>query len=101
MQDAVFHSLGRMHSPIIARSAVAETWRLKSDQTWESAKAGPDEQYLQAIAEIKKLVQEGDAQGAGTSPGSSRTNSPTGSAPIWTFSLTASCSTGTITTARP
>jgi tetratricopeptide (TPR) repeat protein len=44
--------------------AVAETWRLKSDQTWESAAAGPDEQYLQAIAEIKKLVQEGQASAA-------------------------------------
>lgn len=45
-------------------SAVAETWRLKSDQTWESTAAGPDEQYLHAIAEIKKLVQEGQARAA-------------------------------------
>jgi tetratricopeptide (TPR) repeat protein len=45
-------------------SAVAETWRLKTGQTWESTTAGPDEQYLHAIAEIKKLVQEGDSKGA-------------------------------------
>ena len=44
--------------------AVAETWRLKSDQTWESAAAGPDEQYLQTIAELKKLVQAGEADAA-------------------------------------
>jgi tetratricopeptide (TPR) repeat protein len=47
-----------------AGSAVAETWRLKSDQTWESTTAGPEDQYVQAIAEIKKLVQEGDARAA-------------------------------------
>jgi len=45
-------------------TAVAETWRLKSGQTWESTTAGPDEQYLHAVAEIKRLVQEGDAEGA-------------------------------------
>ncbi|MBN1510357.1 MAG: outer membrane protein assembly factor BamD [Sedimentisphaerales bacterium] len=44
--------------------AVADTWRLKTGQTWESTAAGPDEQYLHAITEIKKLVQEGNAQGA-------------------------------------
>jgi tetratricopeptide (TPR) repeat protein len=44
--------------------AVAETWRLKSGQTWESTTAGPDEQYLHAVAEIKKLVQEGEAKAA-------------------------------------
>lgn len=44
--------------------AVAETWRLKNGQTWESTTAGPDEQYLHAIAEIKKLVQEGEARAA-------------------------------------
>lgn len=45
-------------------SAVAETWRLKNGQTWESTNAGPDEQYLHAIAEIKELVQEGEAKAA-------------------------------------
>jgi len=45
-------------------SAVAETWRLKTGQTWESTTAGPDEQYLHAIAEIKRLVQEGNKKGA-------------------------------------
>ena len=47
-------------APVVA----AETWRLKSDQTWESTAAGPDDQYLQAIAELKKLVQGGDATAA-------------------------------------
>jgi len=45
-------------------STVAETWRLKGGRTWESTAAGPDEQYLHAIAEIKKLVQEGEAGAA-------------------------------------
>lgn len=44
--------------------AAADTWRLKGGQTWESTASGPDEQYLQAIAEIKKLVQEGEAGAA-------------------------------------
>lgn len=48
----------------LAPIAAAETWRLKNDQSWESTSAGPDDQYLQAIAEIKKLVQEGDARAA-------------------------------------
>ncbi len=45
-------------------SAVAETWRLKNGEKWESTTAGPDEQYLHGIAEIKKLVQEGQAKAA-------------------------------------
>jgi outer membrane protein assembly factor BamD (BamD/ComL family) len=45
-------------------SAGAETWRLKDGQTWEPSTAGPDEQFLHAIAEIKKLVQEGEAKAA-------------------------------------
>jgi len=45
-------------------NAVAETWRLKNGEKWESTNAGPDEQYLHAIAEIKKLVQEGEAKAA-------------------------------------
>ncbi len=44
--------------------AAAETWRLKNGEKWESTTAGPDEQYLHAIAEIKKLVQEGEARAA-------------------------------------
>jgi outer membrane protein assembly factor BamD (BamD/ComL family) len=44
--------------------AAAETWRLKAGKTWESTAAGADEQYLHAIAEMKKLVQEGNAKGA-------------------------------------
>ncbi len=44
--------------------AAAETWRLKNGEKWESTDAGPDEQYLHAIAEIKKLVQEGEAGAA-------------------------------------
>jgi outer membrane protein assembly factor BamD (BamD/ComL family) len=40
----------------------AETWRLKDGEKWESVAADPQEQYLHAVAEIKKLVQEGDAK---------------------------------------
>ena len=45
-------------------AAMAETWRLKNGQKWESTNAGPDEQFRHAIAEIKKLVQEGEAKAA-------------------------------------
>lgn len=38
--------------------------RLNNGERRESATAGPDEQYLHAVAEIKKLVQEGEAGAA-------------------------------------
>ncbi len=42
-------------------SATAETWRLKGGESLEVVADDPQEQYLHAIAEIKKLVREGDA----------------------------------------
>ena len=42
-------------------SAAAETWRLKGGESLEVVADNPQEQYLHAIAELKKLVQEGDA----------------------------------------
>ena len=42
-------------------SAAAETWRLKGGESLEVVADDPQEQYLHAIAELKKLVQEGDA----------------------------------------
>jgi outer membrane protein assembly factor BamD (BamD/ComL family) len=41
--------------------AAAETYRLKNGQKWESVPSGPQEQYLRAIAEIKKLAREREA----------------------------------------
>lgn len=41
-------------------NARAETWRLKGGEKLETLTDDPQEQYQQAIAELKKLVQEGD-----------------------------------------
>jgi tetratricopeptide (TPR) repeat protein len=41
--------------------ATAETYRLKEGQKWESVAGGPQEQYLHALAEIKKLAREREA----------------------------------------
>lgn len=41
--------------------ATAETYRLKDGQKWESAASGPQEQYLHAIAELKKLARDREA----------------------------------------
>lgn len=45
-------------------SATAKTWRLKGGDKWESISADPQEQYLHAIAEIKRLVATGDSKAA-------------------------------------
>jgi len=41
-------------------SAVAKTWRLKEGEKLEVVADGPQEQYQQAIADLKALVKEGD-----------------------------------------
>jgi tetratricopeptide (TPR) repeat protein len=41
--------------------ATAETYRLKDGQKWEFVASGPQELYLKAIAEIKKLAREKQA----------------------------------------
>ncbi len=43
-------------------SATAKTWRLGDGEEWESVAADPEEQYLHAVAEIKKLAQAGEAR---------------------------------------
>lgn len=40
--------------------AAAETWRLKDGEKLEVVADGPQDQYQQAVAELKKLVHEGD-----------------------------------------
>jgi tetratricopeptide (TPR) repeat protein len=42
-------------------AATAETYRLKDGQKWESVPSGPQEQYLKAIEELKKLAREKQA----------------------------------------
>lgn len=42
--------------------AAAETWRLKNGEQWESVATDPQERYLHAIAQLKELVQSGDAR---------------------------------------
>ncbi len=41
-------------------SAAGETWRLKGGEKLESVADNPQDQYLHAVAELKKLVREGD-----------------------------------------
>jgi len=48
----------------VCHPAIAKTWRLKGGQKWESVSADPEEQYLHAIAELKELVQAGEAKAA-------------------------------------
>ncbi len=43
-------------------SATAKTWRLKDADEWEAVIAGPQEQYLRAVAQIEKLLREGDSK---------------------------------------
>jgi len=57
-----FLGLGLCVSLSCWHSAAAETWRLKGGEKWESVAADPQEQFLHAIAEIKKLAQEKDAR---------------------------------------
>ena len=42
--------------------ALAETWHLQQDQSWKAALSDRDTEYLLAVAEIKKLVNAGQAQ---------------------------------------
>ena len=42
--------------------AAAETWRLKDANEWEPVATGPQERYLQAVAEVKKLARQRDTK---------------------------------------
>lgn len=50
---------------LCCHAATAKTWRLKAGDGWESVDAAPQEQYLHAIAEIKRLVRAGESDAAG------------------------------------
>ena len=41
---------------------MAETWRLKDGEEWQSVTADPQETYLRAIAELKNLVRTGESK---------------------------------------
>ncbi len=41
---------------------MAETWRLKDGEEWQSVTADPQEEYLRAIAELKNLVRTGKSK---------------------------------------
>jgi len=44
------------------QGVVADTWWLKDGEKWKAVEADPQEKYVHALAELKKLVQTGDAK---------------------------------------
>jgi tetratricopeptide (TPR) repeat protein len=58
-----FLALAACIGPWCGADVMAETGQVKDGATWGSAAGGPQERYVQAVAELKKLAQERDSRG--------------------------------------